>query len=120
MSMSRTVPASSHLMQRSIENEKKYKKALRAIYKYGQETNKLTEEALEACRRQGINIEELELKTAEDFAINPKQDQKVSLKNVHQVELLESEANLSLIRFNHHEKRRKSQYCIHQSPFDPS
>ena len=36
---------------RSPEDEKKYKKALRFIYKYGQESNKLTEEATEACKR---------------------------------------------------------------------
>ena len=36
---------------RNQEDEKKYKKALRFIYKFGQETNKLTEEATEACRR---------------------------------------------------------------------
>lgn len=36
---------------RSVEDDKKYKKALRFIYKYGQETNKLTEEATEASKR---------------------------------------------------------------------
>ena len=53
---------------RMLEDEKKYKKALRFIYKYGQETNKLTEEAAEACKRQGINPEDLTVKTLEDFA----------------------------------------------------
>ena len=39
--------------QRSINltENKDYKKALRFIYKYGQETNKLTDEAVEACKR---------------------------------------------------------------------
>ena len=40
--------ASTSSNMRSVEDEKKYKKALRIIYKYGQESNKLTEEALEA------------------------------------------------------------------------
>ena len=100
---------SSHL--RNHEDEKKYKKALRFIYKFGQETNKLTEEATEACRRQKINTEELVYKTAEDFAPNPKSNSgasPTSIKNRHQVELQESENNLALVRHKHHENRRKS------------
>ena len=81
--MSRTAPATSSIQQRSFENEKKYKKALRSIYKYGQETNKLTEEALEACKRQGINFEDLVTKTPEDFTIDSKSDSRVLPKNVH-------------------------------------
>ena len=50
--MSYTAPNSSHGMNKTtVEDEKKYKKALRYIYKFGQETNKLTEEAVEACKR---------------------------------------------------------------------
>lgn len=50
--MSRTAPSSSNGIKKStFEDEKKYKKALRFIYKNGQETNKLTEEAVEACKR---------------------------------------------------------------------
>ena len=65
--MSATSPA---MMMRSQEDEKKYKKALRFIYKYGQESaNKLTEEAIEACKRQNISTEELLCKTVEEFAI---------------------------------------------------
>ena len=56
--------------QRSINltENKDYKKALRFIYRYGQETNKLTDEAVEACKRQGINTDDLSVKTVEDFA----------------------------------------------------
>jgi len=42
---------SSQGPQRALIDDKKYKKALRYIYKYGQETNKLTDEAMEACKR---------------------------------------------------------------------
>ena len=64
--MSATSPA---MMMRSQEDEKKYKKALRFIYKYGQESaNKLTEEAIEACKRQNISTDELLCKTVEEFA----------------------------------------------------
>ena len=108
--MSRTAPNTSSMQQRSFENEKKYKKALRSIYKFGQETNKLTDEAIEACKRQGINVEDLVTKTVDDFAIHPKLDSKVAPKTYHQVELLESEANLALVRYKHHENRRKSKY----------
>lgn len=59
--MNRTRPAFS--------DDKKFKKAVRLIFKYGQE-NKLTEEAVEACKRQGINPDELLNKTVDDFAIN--------------------------------------------------
>ena len=70
MSMSRTVPPSRGALypRQNAEDDKKYKKALRFIYKYGQETNKLTDEAVEACKRQGINTDELLAKTVEDFA----------------------------------------------------
>ena len=57
--MSKSMPTSSAIAHRNLENEKKYKKALRFIYKYGQDTNKLTDEAIEACRRQNIEIEDL-------------------------------------------------------------
>ena len=53
--------------KRQIEDEKKYKKALRFVYKYGQETNKLTDEAIEACKRQGWNTEELTIKSLDEF-----------------------------------------------------
>ena len=53
--MNRSAPRSSNKWSRSIEDEKKYKKALRFIYKYGQETNNLTDEAYEACKRQNLN-----------------------------------------------------------------
>ncbi len=49
--MTRSQPTSSAVAHRNLENEKKYKKALRFIYKYGQDTNKLTDEATEACKR---------------------------------------------------------------------
>ena len=52
--MSKTMMAtttSPMTKMRSQEDDKKYKKALRFIYKYGQESNKLTEEAIEACKR---------------------------------------------------------------------
>ena len=50
--MSRTMPGSNRgPAKRQIEDEKKYKKALRFVYKYGQETNKLTDEAIDACKR---------------------------------------------------------------------
>ena len=67
--MSKTVPGSRSLQyrQQGAEDDKKYKKALRFIYKYGQETNKLTEEAVEACKRQGINVDDLLAKTLDDF-----------------------------------------------------
>lgn len=57
--MSKSMPTSSTIAHRNLENEKKYKKALRFIYKYGQDTNKLTDEAIEACRRQNIEIDDL-------------------------------------------------------------
>jgi len=57
--MSKSMPTSSAIAHRNLENEKKYKKALRFIYKYGQDTNKLTDEAIEACRRQNIEVEDL-------------------------------------------------------------
>ena len=44
-------------------DEKKYKQALRVIYKLGSEANQLTEEALEACKRQAINADDLMVKT---------------------------------------------------------
>ena len=82
--MSRTVPVSASGINKSTaEDEKKYKKALRFIYKFGQETNKLTDEATEACKRQGIATEDLACKTAEDFAIHPKSEQKTQAKNRH-------------------------------------
>ena len=100
---------------RAQEDEKKYRKALRFIYKFGQETNKLTEEATEACRRQKINAEELIYKSVEDFAANPKPNAAASSptspRNRHQVELQESENNLALVRHKHHETRRRSK-CV--------
>ena len=116
--MSRTAPASATFI-----DEKKYKKALRFIYKNGQETNKLTEEAIEACKRQSISPEDLRCKTVEDFAVHPNADQqKGSPKNRHQAELKESEANLAQVRFKHHENRRRSKSCalIDQSNFSTS
>ena len=98
---------------RSIENEKKYKKALRFIYVYGQESNKVTPEAIEACKRQGIAVDDIILKSVDDFAVHPKsmqQSSKASPKNRHQAELNESEANLAMVRHRHHENRRKSKY----------
>lgn len=71
--MTRSHPTSSAVAHRNLENEKKYKKALRFIYKYGQDTNKLTDEAIEACKRQGISVEDLMIKTVEDFVQNPNQ-----------------------------------------------
>ena len=71
--MIKSAPNSSMNHTRPFNDEKKFKKALRLIFKYGQE-NKLTEEALEACKRQGINPDELLNKTVEDFAIHPKND----------------------------------------------
>ena len=107
--MSYTAPNSSHGMNKTtVEDEKKYKKALRYIYKFGQETNKLTEEAVEACKRQGVSGEDLAFKTVEEFTVHPKSEQKALPKNRHQAELLESEANLAQVRFKHHENRRKS------------
>lgn len=79
--MSRTAPNSSSIQHRSAEEEKKYKKALRLIYKFGQETNKLTEEAIEACKRQGINADDLLSKTLEDFAVQPAQEIPTKPKN---------------------------------------
>ena len=92
--------------KRTAEDEKKYKKALRFIYKYGQETNKLTEEAMEACKRQSINTDDLIYKTVEDFAANIDVTTQTP-KNKHQMDLLESETNLSSVRFKHHENRRR-------------
>ena len=44
--------SSSPVQARSvIVDEKKYKKALRFIYKFGRETDKLTDEAIEVCKR---------------------------------------------------------------------
>ena len=108
--MSRTAPNSSSIQHRSAEEEKKYKKALRFIYKFGQETNKLTEEAVEACKRQGVNPDDLLTKTAEDFAVHPGQDKPALPKNKHQAALLESEASLTQVRFKHHQQRRKGKY----------
>ena len=111
--MSKTMMAtttSPMTKMRSQEDDKKYKKALRFIYKYGQESNKLTEEAIEACKRQNINAEDLIVKTVDDFAVHPKSNQSPSAspKNRHQQELLESEKNLAIVRVRHHENRRKS------------
>ena len=92
--------------KQTAEDEKKYKKALRFIYKYGQETNKLTEEALEACKRQSINADDLIFKTVEDFAVNATMTTQTP-KNKHQMDLLESENNLSSVRYKHHENRRR-------------
>ena len=36
---------------RVVEDDKKYKKASRFIYKYGQESHKLSDEAVAACKR---------------------------------------------------------------------
>ena len=67
--MSNAIAQSRSTYHRQFEDEKKYKKALRFIYKYGLETNKLTDEALEACKRQGWNIDDLAVKTLEDFQV---------------------------------------------------
>ena len=112
MSVSRTAPQSSALVTRNTENDKKYKKALRFIYKYGQEHSKLTEEAQEACKRQGINQEDLAVKQVEDFAVHPNQQRSARQpKNRHEADLLESEASLAIVRHKHHENRRRSK-CI--------
>jgi len=68
--MNRSAPSSNNKWSRNIEDEKKYKKALRFIYKYGQETNDLTDEAYGACKRQNLNPEDLLSKTLEDFAVH--------------------------------------------------
>ena len=94
------------MTKQTAEDEKKYKKALRFIYKYGQETNKLTEEAVEACKRQSINTDDLIFKTVEDFAVNVAATTQTP-KNKHQMDLLESENNLSSVRYKHHENRRR-------------
>lgn len=65
--MSRTAPSSRGFFNQKAEDEKKYKKALRFIYRYGQEGSKLTDEAAEACKKQGINPEDLTLKQLSDF-----------------------------------------------------
>ena len=91
---------------RNAEDEKKYKKALRFIYKFGQETNKLTDEAIEACKRQGINSDDLISKTVEDFAVHP-QGSVSPPKSKHQAELMQSEASLAEVRYKHHHNRRK-------------
>ena len=115
--MSKTVPGSRSLQyrQQGAEDDKKYKKALRFIYKYGQETNKLTDEAVEACKRQGIKQDELLAKTIEDFA-GPEMQTQSQIKGKsgmspmtrhHKAQLLESENNLAEVRFRHHENRRK-------------
>ena len=107
--MSRTAPQSSAKMARTVEEDKKYKKALRFIYKFGQESNKLTDEAVEACKRQGINPDDLVMKTLEDFAVHPSSAGTTSKpKDKHQAELLQSEQNLAEVRFRHHQNRRKS------------
>ena len=49
--MSKTAPHTRGGFGDRVEDDKKYKKALRFIYKYGQESNKLTDEAVEACRK---------------------------------------------------------------------
>ena len=99
----------------NAEDDKKYKKALRFIYKYGQETNKLTDEAVEACKRQGIKQEELLAKTIDDF-VSPEAQTQTQLKGKssmspmtrhHKAQLLESENNLADVRLRHHENRRK-------------
>ena len=118
MSMSRTVPPSRGALypRQNAEDDKKYKKALRFIYKYGQETNKLTDEAVEACKRQGINTDELLAKTVEDFAQPAPQikmptgkakSQLSPMTQHHKAQLLESESNLAEVRLNHHENRRR-------------
>ena len=86
--MNRTAPSTSTKQYRNIEEEKKYKKALRFIYKYGQETNKLTEEAQEACKRQNLNPEDLLSKTLEDFAIHPLGGEQSPPKNKHHADLI--------------------------------
>lgn len=80
----KSAPNTSTLRQRpnAVSDEKKFKKALRFIFKYGTESNKLNEEAVEACKRQGIDPDEILNKTAEDFAVQAK-DQIVPPKNKH-------------------------------------
>lgn len=93
-----------------MADEKKYKKALRYVYKFGSEANKLTDEALEVCKRQGINPDDLMSKTAEDFTEKSPGTgfMATSLKNIHQMNLMDSEANLAAVRAKHHENRRYS------------
>ena len=66
--MNRVGPTLAPQRTINLTEDKNYKKALRFIYRYGQETNKLTDEAAEACKRQGISVDDLAVKTAEDFA----------------------------------------------------
>lgn len=106
-------PKNKGLVQRNVEEEKKYKKAIRFIYKYGQETNKLTEEAAEACKRQGINYEDLMLKSMEDFSQAPNQTSSTMLIEVSSParnKLKSVNPNLSEVRYKHHEQRRRSKY----------
>ena len=51
----------------NTEETKKYKKAVRFIYKMGREDQPLTDDAIEACKRQGISIDDLLVKTVKDF-----------------------------------------------------
>ena len=61
---------------------------------------------MEACKRQSINTDDLIYKTVEDFAANIDVTTQAP-KNKHQMDLLESETNLSSVRFKHHENRRR-------------
>ena len=49
--MNRVMPTLAPQRTINLSEDKNYKKALRFIYRYGQETNKLTDEATEACKR---------------------------------------------------------------------
>lgn len=97
-----------------MADEKKYKKALRYIYKFGSEANKLTDEALEVCKRQGINPDELTSKTAEDFTEKSLTTglKAMSPTSIYQMDLVDSEANLASVRAKHHETRRYSKCPI--------
>ena len=53
----------------NTEETKKYKKAVRFIYKMGREDQPLTDDAIEACKRQGISIDDLLVKTVKDFEL---------------------------------------------------
>jgi len=62
---------------------------------------------LEVCKRQGINPDELTIKTADDF-VEKHSGNSFSAQTRHQIELMESEANLASVRAKHHESRRQS------------
>ena len=83
----------------------------------------MTDEAAEACKRQGINPEDLTVKSLSDFTemgcktstgMLNKSDSGMSSHHIIQ-QLKAGENNLAEVRFKHHEHRRRSKSAQHRS-----